>query len=255
MSELYEQDTYRNKNIDKLISKVIIEYDLKSANTSLCREYNLLPIEKIEEIEFMPKDKRVKTIGKIMRKDDKFKMKLKLAFIDIRRRFLEENGLQSDDILCIKKDAIFCLREVSVTDFGYCHFSDKNRYTSYLYLNRFEFYYNPRGILDVKGIDDKILKKHDEYMNNFFILLFKHLETSSKRTLFGYIKRFVYKYKTRQLDVNYYREYDQESLFRLVDSDEVYDDATFIPYDNREEYLDIDYNFFNYILPIIKMVI
>ena len=130
-----------NKNIYKLANQVIIEYDLKSANTSLCKEYGLLPKETIKEIEELPKKERVVRIGKLMRKDKTFTQNLKKAFIDIRRRFFEENQIEDEDILAIKKDAIFCLKEVKYTDFGECYFSDKNRYTSYMYLNGFEFYY------------------------------------------------------------------------------------------------------------------
>ena len=73
MTNLYLKDNYLDKNIPYVFNTKIIEYDLKSANTSLCREYNLLPIKQIEEIESMKKDKRVVTIGKLMRKDKVFK--------------------------------------------------------------------------------------------------------------------------------------------------------------------------------------
>lgn len=262
LSELYKKDNYLNKNIDFLINKVIIEYDLKSANTSLCREYQLLPEEKISEIELMSKKDRVTTIGKLMRKDSDFKEGLKDAFSDIRKRFFDENDIEDGDILAIKKDAIFCLKEVSNTQFGHCRFVDKNRYTSYMYLNKLELFYAPvrtlmdnDGVLDIKGIDDDILSKHNDYMIKTLKMIFKHLETSSKDTLFGYINRFITKYKMRKLDTGYYREFNQESVFRVMDSNETYDDEVFIPYDNKSEVVDIDYNFFNILIPILKIVV
>ena len=145
ISMLYNRDTYLNKCEDMIINRMIVEYDLKSANTSLCREYKLLPIESINKIDEMKKSDRVKTIGKLMRKDKEFKKGLKDAFVDIRRRFFEENGIKDDDILSIKKDAIFCLKTVPREEFGYCRFVPKNKYTSYLNLNRLEFYYNSVG--------------------------------------------------------------------------------------------------------------
>lgn len=262
MSDLYLKDSYLNKNIDFLLNAVIIEYDLKSANTSLCREYNLLPGKQIEEIEKMPKKKRVVTIGKLQRKDNKFKDGLKDAFIDIRRRFFEKNDIQDSDILSIKKDAIFCLREVEYTDFGECHFLKKNQYTSYLYLNKLEFYYNSKGEtlgddgrLDVKGIDDEVVRKHDEFMNTFFKTLFKHLETGSTKSKFNFLKRFIDKYKSLRLEVGYYREYNQQSIIRLTDSDETYDNPVFIPYEHKQEHINIDYNFFHILLPIVKILV
>ena len=264
ISNLYERSNYLNKNIDLLTNVVIIEYDLHSANTSLCREYRLLPEKEIENLENAPKKKRVVAIGKKMQKDKEFKEKLSDAFTDIRKRFFEANHIIDKDILAIKKDAIFTLREVQTTDFGYCHFAKKNQYSSYMYLPkiRLELYYTSKGEtlgdggkVDVKGIDDTIVKKHDGFMNDFFKNLFKHLETSSKPVIFGYLKRFIDRYKHLQLEVGYYREYDQNSIFRLNDAEETFDDPMFIPYEHRQEHINIDYNFFNILLPIINIII
>lgn len=262
ISDLYLRDTYLNKNIDILSNQIIIEYDLKSANTSLCREYKLLPTEKIDKIANMKREDRVKTIGKLMRKDSEFKEGLKSAFVDIRRRFFGANKIQDGDILAIRKDAIFCLREVEQDTFGYCKFSSKNRYSSFLRLDRLELYYNSKGkfygdkaIVDVKGINDDILMKHDEFMLEFFRTLFKHIETSPKATQIHYVRRFVDKYKRRELEVGYYREFNQDSIIRLNNRTETYDDEVFIPFEDKQPELNIDYNFFNILLPIVKILL
>lgn len=262
ISDLYLRDTYLNKNIDILTNQTIIEYDLKSANTSLSREYKLLPTDKIDKIADMPREDRVKTIGKLMRKDSEFKEGLKAAFVDIRKRFFEANHIQDGDILAIRKDAIFCLREVECNTFGFCKFSSKNRYTSFLRLDRLEFYYNSKGKvyggkskLDVKGINDDILIKHEEFMMEFFRTLFRHLEVSPKKTQINYLKRFIDKYKRRELEVGYYREFNQESIIRLTGREETYDEEVFIPFENKQPELNIDYNFFNILLPIVKILV
>lgn len=262
ISQLYLRDTYLNKNIPFLFNRVIIEYDLKSANTSLCKEYNLLPKEEIDKIEKKNKKGRVVTIGLLQKKDKKFKEALKLAFIDIRKRFFIDNNIKDEDILSIKKDAIFCLKEVQYTDFGKCKFVKKNVYTSYMYLNKLEFYYNSKGIslgdggiIDVKGIDDEIVKKHQDFMLKFFKNAFKHFESSDQKTIFNFLKRFIDKYKNLELEVGYYREFDQNGIIRLNDSDETYDDVIFIPYEHKQEHINIDYNFFNILLPIVNMLL
>ena len=48
-SKLYLKDNYLNKRNFHFNWKEIIEYDLKSANTSLCSEYHLLPQDQIEK--------------------------------------------------------------------------------------------------------------------------------------------------------------------------------------------------------------
>lgn len=262
MTNLYLKDNYLDKNIPYVFNTKIIEYDLKSANTSLCREYNLLPIKQIEEIESMKKDKRVVTIGKLMRKDKVFKEGLKEAFIDIRRRFFEANNIEDKDILSIKKDAIFCFGEKEVTEFGACKFKDKNTYSSYMRLNNFEFYYHPylsslggECKLDIKGIDDTTLQKHKGFMLKFFATAFKHFETGDLYTQLGYLKRFIDRYKHLELEVGYYREFNQSSKILLNDSEETYDNEVFIPYHHKQEHLNIDYNYFNILIPMVKMII
>lgn len=261
ISTLYIKDMYLNKNISYITNKVIVEYDLKSANTSLCREYRLLDDDIIDKIENNPKKKRVVIIGKIQRNNVAFKNAFKESFIDIRKRFFEANNIKDEDILSIKKDAIFCLKECIVTDFGKCHFIKKNFYTSYMYLNNLEIYYNSRGkvigspIIDVKGIDDEVLEYHNDYMIKFLKILFNHMETSSKSTTLEFYKRFVDRYKHLKLEVGYYREFNNMSIIRLIDSDETYIDDVFIPYQHKQEHISIDYNFINIIIPIAKFLL
>ena len=260
-SKLYQKDTYLNRNIELLTNETIIEYDLKSANTSLCREYSLLSEKEITKLEDMPKQKRVVKIGNKMRENPEFKEKLKASFVDIRRRFFELNEIEDGDILAIRKDAIFCLREVPVTEIGACNFVKKNVYTSFLRLGNLEIFYAPRfteegnqGIIHVKGIDDDVLKKHENHMLGFFRTLFKHLETSSREIQISYLRRFIDKYKLCRLDLGYYREFNSASVFRVHDSSTTYDNEAFLP-ENVFDMLDIDYNFSEIILPIVKIML
>lgn len=262
ISQLYNKDTYLNKNIDSIINKKIIEYDLKSANTSLCKEYNLLSDSVIKKIEAMKKHDRVVSIGKLQRKDKDFNVNLKNSFRDIRKRFFEANSIKDNDILSIKKDAIFCLKECKCTKFGECKFAEKNIYTSYIFLNeKLEIYYNARGKtfdqpkLDIKGIDDAILMRHDGFMLEFFKTLFKHIESGSEPMIFRYLNRFMSQYKHLQLPVGYYREFNNRSMIVLNDMDEIFEDETFIPFEHKQEHLNIDYNFFHVLLPLVKILL
>jgi hypothetical protein len=259
---LYMKDNFLRKDIDILINKPIIEYDLKSANTSLCKYYNLLDKKTIKKIEMMPKHDRVVTIGKLQRADKVFKENLKQAFKDIRLKFFKENNIDENDVLAIKKDAIFMLKPCNYTQFGECNFIPKNEYTSYIYLNRqLEVYFNRMGIcdappkVDVKGISDISLKKHEGYLLEFLARLFTHLEDGNRTALFKFINNFVSKYKHRHLPVGYYREFNNLSIFRVNEWDATFSDDTFLPFEYPQEHLDIDYNFANVIIPIINLLI
>ena len=260
---LYRRDTYLNKNNELILNQPIIEYDLKSANTSLCRFYNLLSEKKIKEIENLPKHDRVVVIGKLQRNDREFKEKFNNAFKEMRRMFFEENQLDEEDILSVKKDAIFTFKRCKHTQFGdSCKFVKKNKYTSFIYLNRMiELYFNRGGIcdnkprVDVKGISDISLAKHEDYLLDFFAKLFTYLEDGDEKLLFKFISHFVSQYKHLQLPVGYYREFNNLSVIRVKDLDATFNDERFLPFADPQNHLDIDYNFANVIIPLINLIL
>lgn len=261
-SSLYRKDNYLNKNISILSGKTIIEYDLKSANTSLCSEYHLLPQSQVDAIAALPRTQRVVKIGKLCRKNKEFNEGLKKAFVGIRRRFFEANNIQDEDILCIKKDAIFCLRRCPNNKFGPCLFREKNVYSSYLYLPPLEVYYKSsfrpdKRVICVKGISDEVLTLHEDYTLKFLMKIFTYIEGGNRKALYRYLSDFVTGYKYRLLDPGYYREFNQNSKMISDDGVTSYDDDTFIPYEGHDKvnHLNIDYNFANVLIPLMKILI
>lgn len=257
-SDLYTHDNYLNDSIEAVFNKKIIEYDIKSANTSLMKEYSLLPENVIHELEKLPKKDRVVRIGKLMKADKKFKDDLMSAFEHIRKRFFDENDIEDEDVLTIKKDAIFLFKKVKNTKIGECHFIEKNVYTSYLYLNKLEIYFKSNLLLetseiDVKGINDEILKYHEEHMIKFLKHIFLLSERNSKEKVLKYIKSFSSSYKKYELDLNYYREFNSSSLIVNRDTNEGYKSELKYPYE--KETADLSYNFCNIIAPLARVII
>ena len=162
--------------------------------------------------------------------------------------------LEKDQILAIKKDAIFTLKEVNYTKFGVCEFAKKNQYTSFLRLGELEFYYG-YDKLDVKGLGEEALKKHENYMLKFIKTIFHKLETSTEDEIKRYFTRFYSRYKHRELDLGYYREFSVNSNFRVLGDDVIYDNESFIPYEDKRERLDINYNFQRIMLPLLGILL
>ena len=54
---IWERDNYM-ADIESIFNRTIVEYDMKSANTSLAKEFNLLPKDLITELENLPKQER-----------------------------------------------------------------------------------------------------------------------------------------------------------------------------------------------------
>ena len=89
-----------------------------------------------------------------------YKNDLAKAFVDMRRKLFEENHIKEDSVLSIKKDAVFMLESLNITQFDNVIFKEKNTYTSYIRLrDKYELYYNGETI-DVKGISDANVEKH-----------------------------------------------------------------------------------------------
>lgn len=245
------RDLYINPNIFYLFNKEIIEYDMKEAGFSLIQEYKLLDEKEIEKLKKLSKEKRKIKIGKLQIKYPNLSENLKIAFKKARKLFFDENGLEDSDILSIKKDAIFVKKRCDHTKFGdYIWFRPKHEYTSYILLGkRLELYYSPFDF-SVKGISDDLLKYHENYMIDFLKLYFHKMETCNNTTVIDFMRRFIDKYKRRELELGYYRNFNIKSDFSVVGEDEIkYMDF----WESEKEKVDISYNYFNVLLKLIKI--
>lgn len=252
VSNLYEKHNYLNKDIEYLISREIIEYDIKSAGFNLIKHYKLLDDSKISHLESLSKKQRQITIGLYQKNNKKFAEELNSKFVEARKTFFTANDLIDDDVLSIKKDAIITLRRCYNTEFDNIQFDEKNIYTSYFYMNKFEFYLGDTK-LDVKGISDDKLLLHQDYMIDFLQKILKMLEVSSTKQTIVNLKEFAYYYKNKLLHHGYYRELNRDSLYRLnnhFNSEYIgTEDFTSI------EDIDISYNYMKYVVPLINILI
>ena len=216
--ELWERDSYKTP-VKALFNHRIVEYDMKSANTSIAREFGLLPEKRIKELENLPKKDREIAVGLILRDDPGYTEKQKLGFIAARKLFFTQNEILDEEVVAIKRDAIFVMRYVNneqVTD--NIDFRMKNVYSSFINLGKnIEIYYNQEG-LDIKGIDDEIYKeRHSEYFGMFLYSLIRRIESSERNSYLTYLRMMFDMYKHRQLDSGYYREFNAKSQFHYLD--------------------------------------
>lgn len=251
MDTLWEKDNFINENNPYMFNTEIIEYDMKEAGYSLTREFQLLDKNRLKSLERLDKNRRHVTIGMIQRDNPEYKKALGEMFKEARRMFFEFNEIEKNDIVSIKKDAIFVKKRCDVQKFGeYINFRPKNFYSSYINLGkRLEFYYG-MDTLDIKGISDDKLEYHQDYMIAFIKRFIRKMETSTPNETIGFTKRFLDKYKRRELEVGYYRTFDSRSKFELLDETEgLYDN-----YFEEDKFdLDITYNYFNILLKLIQI--
>lgn len=199
-----------NPNIEYIFDTEIIEYDMKDAGFSIIKEYKLLPESKIAELERIGKGiERHIIIGKIQGADKEFSKRFSEKFADVRAMFIDINKLTDNDIISVKKDAIFTIGRSDNLSFGNIVFAEKNKYSSYIRFSDVEIYYS-QDQLDVKGIGESGVNRHRIYMLDFIKKMIEMIECKDNRVK-RYLIDFVMKYKNRELDEEYYIKFDRMS--------------------------------------------
>lgn len=207
------KSVWLNPNIEYIFNSEIIEYDLKDAGFNLIKQYHLLSDEKINELSRLDKGKeRHIAIGKLQRDDKELSKALTEKFTEIRTIFIGANKLTDNDIISVKKDAIFTIGECNKLKFGSLIFAQKNVYTSYIRfpnINNLEIYYSEDKI-DIKGMSDSSINRHRLYMLEFIKTCINFIESKNIRAR-KYIMQFIDDYKFHNLDDEYYLEFNNIS--------------------------------------------
>lgn len=196
---------------------MITEWDMKSGNTSILREFSLIPEKKIERIEQMSRELRQKEVGLLQRKDTALASKLENGFDEIMNRFIEMNELEEDDIISIKRDAIFIRsRTPKYQTIGqHCTFRPKGVYNAFLLLDGKEFYMTSESF-DIKGFNDDKVSLHNNGILSYVHAFLEDFDYDMKG-LNQYCKEFVSAYKKKELPIEFYREFNFDSQFRILD--------------------------------------
>ena len=251
---------YLNTGRNLEINSEIIEWDIKSAGLSICTELNLLPEKELTYLKSIPKKKSNVLIGIKSGKDKVFGKALENGFNEMVNKFIELNNLDKDyDILAIKRDAVFVINyPIKINKLSdNIVFVNKNTYHAYLYLKSLEIYFKRDNTIDIKHLigdeerRNEIIKLHETGMLAFLRAFIELCETTNfdKSKLSKELSEFVKAYKNRELDFNYYREFNVESKFKYFDS--------YLSNINEStlQKIDISYNYIKIILPLIKMIL
>jgi len=257
------------------VNSVIIEWDMRRAGLSLIKDFKLLPSDRIEYLGSLSKSECDITIGKMQIKDREFSKNLEQAFTDAMLQFLEANQIDQDlDVISIKKDACFVINKaIKHSKFGeYIEFVPKNRYHAYMYISPFlkipdmyatpmELYFKKNDEIDIKGLTSikeerlRVMETHKDGILNFLNYVVHLMETTNlnRKEVNRFLHEFVSMYKNRELEYDYYREFNLTSRFRYrFAGSEIM--ALNID-DSMLEKVDIRYNYVNIILPLINLII
>lgn len=253
MVERLKHSNWTDKSSDFIISD-IIEYDMRRAGLSIIKEDKLLPPEVIAKLDKLPKKECDIKIGKMERSDKTLKDKKNSGFTKYRLLFGEANDLTDEDILSVKKDAIYVKKFCYETHFGeHIEFAEKNIYQAFLLLGRYEIYWNENSI-DVKGITDEHLKLHKDYIMKVIWKFIGYLTRYDYDGARKYIVQVMDDYKHRRLSAGYYREFNEYSKFICYLGNEEQPSSLNDVGDSMIQNLVIGYNYLEVFVPLLGLV-
>lgn len=259
ISKLYEKTLYTIPS--PFIIHPIFEYDISKANISILLEEGYITQDQYDYFYKADRNERQIKIGLMQKNDPKIIKVLDEGFKKARYNLVSSNNIQDDEIISIKKDAMFVTRQLSNTIFGHINFNFKNVYSMMIKINKIEFYFNltDQGyILDAKGINDEVLCKHQSSYLSVLCDIFSMMQSGEYINTVIYIKEFINKYESNLLPIEFYREFNQSSLYRIdsfnsiyyidivCDNDIPYINKTYNQSFNREIYKLISMIYFSY---------
>jgi len=236
---------------------------MKRAGLNIIREFQLLPEDEIEKLSYLSKLDCDIAVGKMQIKNKDFSKKLEQAFTDVMNHFLDMNHIDRDvEVISIKKDACFVLnKDITVSSFGkHLKFIPKNQYHAYIYLTPLEFYFKKDDI-DVKGLlsdkkeRDRVLRFHKHGILNFleFVVDLAEKTNQDQIEMTRFFHEFVSLYKNRELEFDYYREFNTISKFRyqFAGAEVLTENID----DSMLDKINIEYNYTHIILPLINLLL
>lgn len=196
----------------------IYEYDMSKANISILLSYGCIDQQEYDRLLSLNKKDRQISVGKMSKNKDIIKVLIK-GFEESREKFILSNNINDDEILSIKKDALFILKRACNLDFDEIHFALKNYYQIYIYCKGLEIYYGEDRddyIIDIKGINDEKLSMHQNgYLNVLSRILSMIIHGNIPDAVSEWVS-FMNLYKDRKLPIQYYREFNAMSGYKLL---------------------------------------
>lgn len=247
--KLTDRSLWTNPLVRYLKNRHITEYDMKSGGLSVIRENGLLPKDKIDELERMTKENRDIAIGNLQSDVPGLAKGLVDGFAKERERFVTVNGIPNENILSIKKDALFIIDfsvKVQQTTPNVL-FRIKNRYTSFTAFNQKELFFSPDH-LDAKGFTNMFRDLQKDFLLAEYYRIMKRSETLEYSDVFDILRKYRSDYVGRRLPIGFYRNadtgvYDFDG-FSLNDAD-----------DTMKKDVMIDHNYMECVLPFLQNIV
>lgn len=228
--ELASKQNYFCNN--RIISGRIIEYDIRAANISMCREYGIINDDLYRYLLSADKQKREEFIGWQIKKEKDIDSSsltyntIHDGIIKAKLQLFEANNIQPNEVIRIANDAVYINRSTDLyyTKFGnFIEFKKKTVADTVIKLSTtiiIFYWYTLEGLnIDIKGIgDENNVKFHQNYMLSFIGSVLLTYERAGIIDAIHLIENFYNDYISRKLDIGFYRELNPTSMYRIINS-------------------------------------
>lgn len=241
----------------RYISGRIVEYDIKSANISTLRELNIISDDQYTRLSKLPKNDREIEIGLMIRQDESIYQNIQKGIKSAKLALGKANNINPFSIVRIANDAVYINSNIDLqyTRFGnYIEFKQKSIYNIMLVLDKLIIFLSflPNGSfdIDVKGISQEKLILHENYMLSLICSTIVLKERTGTLSAINYLSNICEDYLHYNLPVQYYREFNSDSLYRINYSiPTISESISFYPSvmevsENDKHCIDINYNYF-----------
>lgn len=215
---LYKEKNY-TINLGYLFNHYIREYDISKANINVLFAKGVIDQELYNTLYNADRMARQVYVGKMIRGNEKIQEILSEGIIEYKQKFFEANGINDNDIISIKNDAVFILNKYpQVLSFDNVTFMLKNTYTSFMRLNELEIYYGydlNNEVIDIKGIKDADLEMYHMSFLNILITFFNLIQRSGAQATLEYITSIINQYVNLELPIDYYRRFRSSNDFAI----------------------------------------
>lgn len=245
MNELYKAINY-TQPIELLKSVNIYEYDIAKANISVLLNKGLISKSYYDFLYRQDNMVRKVIIGKLERTNREITRQKQQGIEEAKKYLFTANHIQESEVISIKNDAVFVTRELTELTYGHVNFTLRNRYTLFMRVFSCELYYtyNPvddTEVLDIKGINNEVLKLHEGYMLDFLKELLNVYQTEGIVNAILLLKGFYKAYMSKQLDLDFYRDLTT-GLFLLNTESNTYQYFSEIPNESIRSLINLSNN-------------
>lgn len=211
---MYDKMLWFNNNIQYMFHGNIMEYDMVAASVSVSERFGLLDQSTIQQLKLLPKEKREVKMGLLQRGNTEFSTQLLSGIRDIRRKFIEANGLNDESILSLHSDAIiFNSKKNIISNIEGVELKHKHTWSSYIRYNKIEIFYND-GVLTYKGIGEESLQQHTLGLNKHLLKIFDKLDNYDESVL-TYLSKFQTQYLHDKLPDYFYIPFGKLGTYKM----------------------------------------